>query len=104
MSETPQKQKVWYDGYARMRELKSNDQVLVLLPTTHNKLLAKWQGPYNVICKMGKVTYEVDMPGSRRRRKVYHTNLLQKWYKGESEEIACMVYVHKRLKIWRRVG
>ena len=87
-----------------MRELKSNNQVLVLLSTTHNKLLAKWQGSYNVIHRMEKVTYEVDMSGSRRRRKVYHTNLLKKWYRGESEETACMVYVHKRFKIWRRVG
>ena len=33
------------------------------------------------------------MPGSRSRRKVYHINLLKKWYRGESEETACMVYV-----------
>ena len=31
MSETQQKQKVWYDRTARMRELKLKDQVLVLL-------------------------------------------------------------------------
>ena len=70
VSETQQKQKVWYDQSAQMRELKPNDQVLVLLPTTHNKLLSKWQGPYQVIHRMGKVTYEVDMSGSRSRRKV----------------------------------
>ena len=78
MSETLQKQKIWYDRSAWMRELKSNDQVLVLLPKTHNKLLAKWQGSYNIIRRMEKVTSEVDMSGSRRRRKVYHTNLLKK--------------------------
>ena len=38
---------------------------------------------------MGKVTYEVDIPGSRSRRKIFHINLLKKWYK--SEETACMV-------------
>ena len=32
------------------------------------------------------------MPGSRRR-KVYHINLPKKWYRGESEETACMVHV-----------
>ena len=42
---------------------------------------------------MGKVTYEVDMPGSSSRRKVYYIALLKKWYKGESEETACMVHV-----------
>ena len=43
MSEAQQKQKSWYDQTERMRELKPNDQVLVLLLTAHNKLLAKWQ-------------------------------------------------------------
>ena len=93
MSETQQKQRVWYDRSARMRELQPNDPVLVLLPTTHNKLLAKWQGPDKVIHRMGKVTYEVDMPGSSSRRKVYYITLLKKWYRGESEETACMVHV-----------
>ena len=72
------KQKVRYDLTARMRELKPKDQVLALLPTTNNKLLAKWQGPYTIIHKMGKVTYEVDIPGSRSRRKLFHINLLKK--------------------------
>ena len=77
-----------------MRVLKPDDQVLVLLPTTQNKLLAKWQGPYKVFHRMGKVTYEVDIPGARSRKKVYHINLLKKWYNDESEETACMVQVH----------
>ena len=41
MSETQQKQKVWYNQTVRMRELRPTDQALILLPTTHNKLLAK---------------------------------------------------------------
>ena len=77
-----------------MRVLKPNDQVLVLLPTTHNKLLAKWQGPYKVIRRMGKVTYKIDIPGARSRKKVYHINLLKKWYSNEAQETACMVHVH----------
>ena len=89
MREAQEKQKVWYDRNARMRELKSNDQVLILLPTSHNKLLAKWQGPYKVLRRLGKVNYEVDMPGTRSRKKVLHINLLKKWQ--ESAEIACMV-------------
>ena len=60
MREAQEKQKVWYDRNARMRELKPNDQVLILLPTSHNKLLAKWQGPYKVLRRLGKVNYEVD--------------------------------------------
>ena len=88
MSETQQNQKVWYDQTVQMRELRPNYQVVVLLPTTHNKLLAKWQALYTVIHRMRKVTYEVDMPESRSRRKIFHINLLKKWY--ELEETACM--------------
>ena len=43
MSEAQQKQKSWYDRTERMRELKPNDQVLVLLLTAHNKLLGNVQ-------------------------------------------------------------
>ena len=50
-----------------MRELKPNDQVLILLPTSHNNLLAKWQGPYK-FRSLGKVNYEVDMPGARKQK------------------------------------
>ena len=49
MSEAQQKQKSWYDQTARKRGLKPDDQVYVLLPTGHNKLLAKWQSPYKVV-------------------------------------------------------
>ena len=77
-----------------MRVLKPDDPVLVLLPTTRNKLLAKWQGPYQAVHRMGKVTYEVDIHGARSRKKVYHINLLKKWYNDELEEMACMVQVH----------
>ena len=38
--------------------------MLVLLPTTTNKLTAQWQGPYRVLRQVGKVTYELYM---RRR-------------------------------------
>ena len=44
MSEAQQKKKPWYDQTAWMREQKPNDQVLILVPTAHNKPLAKWQG------------------------------------------------------------
>ena len=41
---------------------------------------------------MDKVTYEVDAPGARSRKKVNYINLLKNWYSDESE--ACMVHVH----------
>ena len=45
VQEAQRHQKVWYDRHARVREFSIGDQVLVLLPSSTNKLLAQWQGP-----------------------------------------------------------
>ena len=70
-------QKTWYDKRARLREFKRGDLVLVLLPTTSNKLLAQWQGPYQVVQRMGKVTYLIDMQDKKKRKRIFHVNMLK---------------------------
>ena len=75
-----QQQKAWYDRNARTRELAPGEEELVLLPTSANKLFARWQGPYKVVRKVGKVNYEVNMADKRKRKRILHINLLQKWY------------------------
>ena len=42
-------QKKWYDRHSQDREFQIGDQVLVLLPTSTNKLQAEWCGPYLVM-------------------------------------------------------
>ena len=54
--------------------------VLVLLPTDSNQLLAQWQGPYPIIQKIGPVDYCVDMYDHRKHKRVFHINMLKKWY------------------------
>lgn len=41
MKEAQATQKLWYDKHARTREFQPGDKVLVLLPTSTNKLLAE---------------------------------------------------------------
>lgn len=65
------KQKQWYDKGVRLREFKKGDPVLVLLLTSSSKLLAQWQGPYQIIERTGKVTYQVDMHDKRKRCRVF---------------------------------
>ena len=84
LKEAQRRQKTWYDQTARERELEPGEEVLVLLPTSSNKLLAQWQGPYCVVRKVGKVNYEIDMPNKRKRRKVFHVNMFKKWYPPEA--------------------
>ena len=72
-------QKKWYDKNARERKFQAGDQVLALLPSTTNKLLAKWQGPYPVTRQITPVTYEVDMFDHKKRKRTLHINMLKKW-------------------------
>ena len=56
------------------------EQVLVLLPTSSNKLLAQWQGPYKIVKKVRKLNYQIDMHDKRKRKRIFHVNMLRKWY------------------------
>ena len=73
-------QKTWYDRTARTHEFKTSDEVLVLLPTTTNKLSAQWQGPYKVLKKTGPLNYLIDMHDTRKRKRIFHVNMLKSWY------------------------
>ncbi|KAI7812514.1 hypothetical protein IRJ41_003201 [Triplophysa rosa] len=46
-------------------------KVLVILPSQDSKLLAKWQGPYEVKKKLGPTTYEISAPGQNRQTRKY---------------------------------
>ena len=78
-------QKTWYDKRARLREFKRGDLVLVLLPTTSNKLLAQWQRPYQVVQRMGKVTYLIDMQDKKKRKRIFHVNMLKDYHVREAD-------------------
>ena len=73
------KQKTWYDKRARERKFNPGDEVLVLLPSSCSKFLSHWQGPYKVIRKISGVNYEVDTGKTRKRKRIYHKNLLRTW-------------------------
>ncbi len=70
-------QKRWYDKKARPQEFNSGEQVLVLLPTDTKKLFARWQGPYRVIKKIGKVNYLTER---RKTKKIFHVNMLRQYH------------------------
>ena len=74
------KQKTWYDRSARERSFQPGEEVLVLLPTAASKLTAQWQGPYQVVKPVGKVNYLIHMHDRRKKQRVFHVNMLQKWY------------------------
>ncbi len=63
LAETRVQQKTWYDSLAQERNLEVGKKVLVMLPSQESKLLAKWQGPYEIKKRRGPTTYEISMPG-----------------------------------------
>ena len=66
-------QKEWYDRHAQNQP---GDQVLVLLPTSTNKLLAEWRGLYSIVRKTSDVNYEIKLTDSRRKNLIFHVNML----------------------------
>ena len=80
LTKAQKRQKRWYDENARERRFEPGDQVLVLLPTETSKLLAQWHGPYPVLRRLSAVNYEVDMFDKKKRRRIFHINMLRKWH------------------------
>ena len=52
----------------------------MLLSKAANRLELQWTGPYKILKKVGAVDYEIEMPGRRQERKIYHVNLMKKWH------------------------
>ena len=83
MQSAQAKQRKWYDATARDRSLQPGQRVLVLLPTSESSLLAKWQGPYLVQRRAGKVTYEISTPDKKKPSQTFHINMLRQWHERE---------------------
>ncbi|KAJ1209814.1 hypothetical protein NDU88_005186 [Pleurodeles waltl] len=83
MEKAQEKQKRYYDQTAKTRQLQPNDKVLLLLPSSENKLLAKWQGPYKILKQISPVTYLVELSQNPKREQIYHINLRKKWEESE---------------------
>ena len=79
MEKAQETQKRQYDLNARERSFEVGEKILVLLPTSTNKLLAQWPGPYEVV-KVNKVIYQVEMQNKRKRLRNFHINMLRKWH------------------------
>ena len=87
MEQAQRAQERTYNRGARVREFKVGDKVLVLLPTSECKFLAKWHGPYEVEEKVGPVNYRVKQPGRRKGKEIYHVNILKRWHERDAETL-----------------
>ncbi len=80
-----------YNRGMRLRQFSPGDKVLVLLPTSSSKLLAKWQGPFVVTRRVGELDYEVKRTDRGDACQIYHLNLLKRWNEGASVGLAAVV-------------
>ena len=62
------------------RDFQAGEHILVLLPLSRSKLLAQWQSPYPVVCRVRAATYEIKMYNTRKPRRILHVNILRKWH------------------------
>ncbi len=65
--------------------------MLVLLPTSTSKLLAKWQGPFEVTRQVGDLNYEVIRTDRSGARQIHQPNLLKIWSEAESVMLVTVV-------------
>ena len=84
-----QRGKHYYDRKSKVRKFQPGEKVLVLLPTDHNNLLMQWKGPFEV-SSVSLNDYKVKVKG---KEKVYHANLLKKYFEREETTVEGAVAV-----------
>lgn len=78
------RQRKYYNLKARTRKLNPGDQVLVLLPVDHNKLLLKWKGPFTVEGTLGNgMDYHVRIGA---HVKLFHINMLKQYFNRDQDK------------------
>ncbi|CAM8957104.1 unnamed protein product [Rhodiola kirilowii] len=85
--------KKWADKKRRDVEFKAGDLVLVkLLPLqfkafrkVHKGLIRKYEGPFEVIKSVGKVSYKLNLPPKLKIHPVFHASMLKPYHEDVGE-------------------
>ena len=83
LSRSQARQKRLYDYKTKERTFQRGDQVLLLLPTSENKLIMHWKGPFEILERVEGHDYRVQLPN---RQQIFHANLLKRYLPAVSEE------------------
>ena len=79
------KNKKIFDRKAKQRSFQTGEEVLVLLPSSTNKLLSQWKGPYKVL-QNKHPDYIIRMGTSE---KLFHANMLKRYTRREPVAASC---------------
>ncbi|XP_043692842.1 uncharacterized protein LOC122643267 [Telopea speciosissima] len=93
LDKATKKMKKWADKDRRLARFEVGDMVLVkLLPQqlkslrkVHKGLVRRYEGPFEITRKVGKVSYEVSLPPKLKIHPVFHASML-KPYHGDMED------------------
>ena len=83
LESSSRKYKKHFDVKAKERRFECGDRALLLLPTSSNKLLMQWRGPYEVVGNVARHNYSLQVG---KKRKTYHANLMKRYVERSSEE------------------
>ena len=83
LEKSSRKYKKHFDVKAKERRFECGDQVLLLLPTSSNKLLMQWRGPYEVIGKVARNNYSLQIGN---KKKTFHANLMKRYLARTADE------------------
>ncbi|KAE8662634.1 cytochrome P450 78A7-like [Hibiscus syriacus] len=87
------KMKKWADEKRRHREFSVGDLVFVkLLPqqfkalrSVHKGLIRRYEGPFQVLAKVGKVSYRLDLPSTLKIHPVFHVSMLKPYHADKED-------------------
>lgn len=69
-----------YDAQVQLWEFAPGQNILLLLPSSADKFLAKWQRPYEVCSRHRQVDYDIHIPQvGIKQYHVNYINILKEW-------------------------
>ena len=84
------KMKLTHDKKSVARDFATGEKVLLFLPVRKSPLQARFQGPYKVIRKEGKVNYLISTPGRRKTKRLVHVNLLKPYFERNVKPVCAV--------------
>lgn len=80
LADSQRKMKHHYDKTSVKRLFHVGDQVVALLPIPGSALSANFDGPYEILEKVGENDYVIGTPNRRRKTRVCHVNMLKLYH------------------------
>ncbi|XP_069168027.1 uncharacterized protein [Procambarus clarkii] len=83
LKEAQRKMSEWYDKKATPREFQVGSQMMVLLPGKSRVTESRFEGPYQVLRRLGPVTYEISKPDRPHKTQVCPVDRLKPFFPEE---------------------